>query len=97
MAEEWVKDARSEAKAEFDAQFEVEKKVGNLKEDQAKLSEQTKEAVRARDSFEVGLKNAEKQVEGQHKQFHYTEINLATEKQLVKDLHKKLQKVREVA
>ena len=71
--------------------------MGNLKEDQEKLFEQTKEVVRARDSFEAGLKNAEKQVEEQHKQFHYTEINLATEKQLVKDLHKKLQKVREVA
>ena len=39
MAEEWVKDARSEAKAEFDARSEVEKEVGKLKEDQAKLSE----------------------------------------------------------
>ena len=28
MAEEWVKDARSEAKAEFDARSEVEKEVG---------------------------------------------------------------------
>ena len=90
MAEDWVKDARSEAKAEFNARSEVEKKVGNLKEDQAKLSKQTKEAVRARDSFEAGLKNAEKQVEEQHKQLHYTEINLATEKQLVKDLHEEI-------
>ena len=39
MAEEWVKDAHSEAKAEFDARSEVEKEVGKLKEDQAKLSE----------------------------------------------------------
>ena len=51
MAEDWVKDARSEAKAEFNARSEIEKKVSNLKEDQAKLSEQLKEAVRARDSF----------------------------------------------
>ena len=28
MAEEWVKDARNEAKAEFDARSEVEKEVG---------------------------------------------------------------------
>ena len=28
MAEEWVKDACSEAKAEFDARSEVEKEVG---------------------------------------------------------------------
>ena len=51
MAEDWVKDARSEAKVEFNAWFEIEKEVGNLKENQAKLSEQLKEAVRARDSF----------------------------------------------
>ena len=90
MAEEWVKDARNEAKAEFDTWSEVEKEVGNLKEDQAKLSEQLKEAIRARDSSEAGLKNAEKQAEEQRKQLHYTEINLATEKQLVKDLREEL-------
>ena len=64
--------------------------MGNLKEDQAKLSEQLKEAIRARDSSEAGLKNAEKQVEEQRKQLHYIEINLATEKQLVKDLREEL-------
>ena len=31
MAEDWVKDARSEAKAKFNARSEVEKKVGTLK------------------------------------------------------------------
>ena len=60
MAEEWVKDACNEAKAEVDFQSEIEKEVGNLKEDQAKLSEQLKEAIRARDSSEASLKNAEK-------------------------------------
>ena len=38
MAEDSVKDAHSEAKAEFNARSEIEKEVGNLKEDQAKLS-----------------------------------------------------------
>ena len=90
MAEEWVKDACNEAKAEVDSQSEIEKEVGNLKEDQAKLFEQLKEAIRARDSSEAGLKNAEKQVKEQRKQLHYTEINLATEKQLVKDLREEL-------
>ena len=60
MAEDWVKDAHSETKAEFNTRSEIEKEVGNLKEDQAKLSEQLKEAIRARDSSEAGLKNAEK-------------------------------------
>ena len=97
MAKDWVKDARNEAKAEFNATSEVEKEVGNLKEEQAKLSEQLKEAIRAKDSSETGLKNAEKQIEEQRKQLHYTEINLAIEKQLVKDLREELQKVREAA
>ena len=80
MAKDWVKDARSEAKAEFNARSKVEKEVSNLKEEQAKLSEQLKEAIRAKDSSEAGLKNVEKQAEEQRKQLHYTEINLAIEK-----------------
>ena len=67
MAEDWVKDARNEAKAEFSARSKVEKDVGNLKEDQAKLFEQLKEVVRAKDSSEASLKNVEKQVEEQRK------------------------------
>ena len=67
MAEDWVKDACSEAKAEFIAQFEVEKELDALKENQAKLSEQLKEAVRARDSSKVGLKTTEKQAKEQRK------------------------------
>ena len=95
MAENWVNDARSEARAAFDAQSEVEVELGSLKEKQSKLAEQLKEAVRARDSAEVGLKTTEKQVEDLHKQLHYTEINLATEKQLVTDLREELRKARE--
>ena len=95
VAEEWVKDTYNEAKVEADSQSEVEKTVGNLKENQVKLSEQLNEAIRAKDSSDAGLKNAKKQVEEQRKQLHFTKINLETEKQLVKGLHKELQKVRE--
>ena len=69
--------------------------VGSLKEEQAKLSEQLKEAIRAMDSSDAGLKNAEKQAKEQHKQLHFTEINLEIEKQLVKGLRKEFWKVRE--
>ena len=44
----------------FNAQSEVEVELGALRENQAKLSEQLKEAVRARDSSEAGLKTTEK-------------------------------------
>ena len=75
----------------------IEKTVGNLKENQAKLSKQLNEAIRVRDSSDAVLKNAEKQVEEQCKQLHFTEINLEIEKKLVKGLRKELQKVREAA
>ena len=60
MAEEWVKSARSEARAAFDARFEVKVELGALKENHSKMVEQLKEAVRARDSTEAGLKTIEK-------------------------------------
>ena len=61
MVENWVNDARNKARAAFDARFEVEVKLGALKEKQSKLAEQMKEAIRARDSTEAGLKTTEKQ------------------------------------
>ena len=60
MAENWVNDARSEARASFDARSEVEVELGALKEKQSKLAEQMKEVVRARDSAEADLKTTEK-------------------------------------
>ena len=60
MAEDWVKGTHSEARAAFDARFEVEVELGALKENHSKLAEQLKEAVRARDSVEAGLKTTEK-------------------------------------
>ena len=63
MVEDWVKSARSEARATFDARFEVKVELGALKENHSKLAEQLKEAVWARDSVEVGLKTTEKQFE----------------------------------
>ena len=95
MTKDWVKDARSEARAAFDARSKVKVKMGTLKENQSKLAEQLKKAVRARDSSEVGLKNTEKQAEDLRKQLHYTKINLAIEKQLVTELREEFQKARE--
>ena len=73
MVEEWVKDARNDAKAEAHSRSEIEKTVGSLKETKAKLSEQLKEAIRVRDSSDTGLKNTEKQAKEQRKQLHFTE------------------------
>ena len=97
MAEEWVKNVRSEARAAFDARSELEVELGTLKENHSKMAEQLKEAVRARDSAKAGLKTTKKQFEDICKQLHYTEINTATEKQLVTELREELRKAREAA
>ena len=97
MAEEWVKNAHGETRVALDARAEVEAKLGALKENHSKMAEQLKEAVRARDSAEAGLKTTKKQFEEIRKQLHYTEINMTTEKQLVTDLWKELRKARETA
>ena len=97
MAEEWVKNARGEARAALDARSKVEVELGALKENHAKMTEQLKKAVRARDSAKAGLKTTERQFEAVRKQLHYTEINMAMEKQLVKELHEELHKAREAA
>ena len=55
-----MKNARGETRAALDAWSEVEVKLGALKENHAKMDEQLKEAVRARDSAEAGLKTTEK-------------------------------------
>ena len=71
--------------------------LGALKEKQAKMAEQLKEAVKARDSSEAGLKTTERQFEEVHKELHYSEINLVTEKQMVTELREELRKAKEAA
>jgi len=46
---------------------------------------------------EAGLKTTERQVEDQSQKFHLTEIDLATERQMVLDLKAKLQKSKDAA
>ena len=95
MAEEWVKNACSKARAVLDARSEMEMELGALKENHSKMAKQLKEAVRARDSAEASLKTTEKQFEDIRKQLHYIEINMAIEKQLVTDLREELRKAKE--
>ena len=97
MAKEWVKNSRSETRLALDAQAKVELQLGALKEKQAKMAEQMKEALRARDSAEAGLKTTEKQFEEIRKELHYSKINLATEKQMVIEFREEFRKAREVA
>ena len=97
MAEEWVKNSRSEARLALDARDAVEAQLGALKDKQAKMAEQVKDALKQKDSAEAGLKTTERQVKDIRKELHYYEINLATEKQMVIELHEEFRKAREAA
>ena len=59
------------------------------------MAEQLKEAVRARDNAEASLKTTERQFEEVRKELHYSEINLATKKQMVTEFREELRKSRE--
>ena len=71
--------------------------LGALKEKQAKMAERLKDAIKAKDSAEASLKTTERQFEEIRKELHYSEINLATEKQVVTELHEEIHKAREAA
>ena len=83
VAKEWVRNARDEIKVEANSRLEVEKALRVLKKEDAQLSEKLKEADKARQSVEAGLKTTKRQIEDQHQKLHITEINLATQKQFV--------------
>ena len=61
------------------------------------MSEMLKAADQAHLSAEAGLKTIERQVEDQCQKLHLTEIDLATQRQLVVDLKVELQKAKEAA
>ena len=97
MAKEWVRNSHSETRVALDARDVAETQLGTLKDKQAQMAEQVKDALRQKDSAEAGLKTTERQVEDIHKELHYYEINLATKKQIVPELREELRKVREAA
>ena len=80
MIEEWVKNSREETRAAHDARETVEAQLGALKDKQAQMAEEVKQALKAKASAEVGLKTIERQAEDLRRELHYCEINLATEK-----------------
>ena len=51
----------------------------------------------AKASAEAGLKMTERQAEDLRRELHHCEINLATEKQMVKDLHEEVRKAKKAA
>ena len=64
---------------------------------QKQLAEEAKKANQERASAEAGLKTMEKQAETFRSELHLCQINLETEKQMVKDLCEELRKAKEAA
>ena len=97
MAEEWVKNSRDETRAAHDARETAEAHLNALKDKQKQMAEQVKKALQDKASTEAGLKTTEKQAETLRSELHLCEINLETEKQLVKELREELRRAREAA
>ena len=60
MAEEWVKNSSEETRAAHVARDTVEAQLGALKDKQAQMAEEVKQALKAKASAEAGLKTTEK-------------------------------------
>ena len=97
MAEEWGKSFRDETRAAHEARETAEAHLNTLKDQQKQMTEQLKKALQDKASTEAGLMITEKQAETLRSELHLCEINLATERQMVKDLHEELRKAKEAA
>ena len=73
-----MKNSREKTRAAHDARETAEGHLGALKDKQAQMADQVKQALQEKASAEAGLKTTEKQAEGLRKELHYCEINLET-------------------
>ena len=90
VAEEWAKNSREKLNTKVQSILATEKAAGALRLKKERLSKEIKEAFKARDSAETGLKTTTKQAEDMRQQLHLSKINLVTEKQMVSDLKAQL-------
>ena len=92
-----MKNSREETRAAQDAPETAEVHLNALEDKQAQMADQVKQALQDKASAKAGLKTTERQAESLRKELHYYEINLETEKQVVKELREELRKAREAA
>ena len=90
-----MKNSRDETRAAHDAREIAEAHLNALKDQQKQMAKQVKKALQDKASAEAGLKTTEKQAETLRSELHLCEINLATERQMVKELRKELRKAKE--
>ena len=70
MVEEWVKDARNEARAKDNLHIKADKSLGAMKQENKELASKLIAKERARRSAKAGLKNAQDQAKDQRKQLY---------------------------
>ena len=75
-----MKNSREETRAAHDARETIEAQLGALKDKQAQMAEEVKQAFKAKASAKAGLKMTERQAEDLRGELHHCDINLATEK-----------------
>ena len=97
VSEECVKDARNKARVEANLCTETNKALGAMKQENQELATKLTFEERAQRSAEAGLKNVQDQAKDQRKKLYLTEIELATQKQLVLDLKTDLEKAKAIA
>ena len=92
-----MKNSRDETRAAHDARETAEAHLNALKDKQSQMADQVKKALQDKASAEAGLKTTEKQAKTLRSELHLCEINLETERQVVKELREELCKAREAA
>ena len=97
MAKEWVKEARNDAMNKAHLHVKVKKSLGAVKQKSKELASKLIIEEKERMSAETRLKNAQVQAKDQRKLLYQTEMELATQGQLVLKLKSELQKAKEVA
>ena len=97
VVEKWAKKAHEDLNTEVQSRLAAERATSVLRLEKDRLSKEIKEALKARDNAEAGLKTTTKQAEDLRQQLHQSEINLVTEKQMVSDLKAELLKAKEAA
>ena len=94
VAEEWVKDTQNKARAEANLRVQTSKALRALKHKNQELVAKLIAEERAQRSVEDDLKNVQDQAEDQRKKLYLTEIELATQKQLVLGFKAELEKAK---
>ena len=97
MAKEWVKEARNDAMNKAHLHVKVKKSLGAVKQKSKELASKLIIEEKERMSAETRLKNAQVQAEDQRKLLYQTEMELATQGQLVLKLKSELQKAKEAS